>query len=178
MRAAALRHRINFFFSLMNIHCEAKKQHFETHFLSYIDVLWSKCICIGKVGLWNEHTHTHTHPLCIFTRKRENEDYWYVTSQTKDIRWLGAIQPRTSPYTINWGYALNSLFASFSSSYTPPQTEAHPRFPAGPRSPVKFHVCVLIWRWLPKPTHTPYPPHTHMICAPNPDRNVSCYSRL
>ena len=63
----------NFFFlifSLMNIHCEAQKQHFETHFLSYIDVLWSKCICIGKVGLWNEHTHTHAPTMRIHQKTR------------------------------------------------------------------------------------------------------------
>ena len=60
----------------------------------------------------------------------ENEDYWYVTTQprtlhyavshqTEDVMWPGAIQPRTSPYTVNRGHVLNSIFALFSSSYTP-----------------------------------------------------------
>ena len=73
-------------------------------------------------------TQTHTHPT--HAHSQENEDYQYVTTQprtlhyavsrqTEDVMRLGAIQPRSSPYTVNRGHALNSFFASFSSSHTP-----------------------------------------------------------
>ena len=74
---------------------------------------------------------THTcKPLRAFTGKRglsaynhPNEDTTVhctaVSRQTKDVKWLDAIQPRMSPYTFNKRHALHRIFASFSSSYTP-----------------------------------------------------------
>ena len=111
------------------------------------------------------HTHTHT-PPCVFTLKRgllacnhPTEDT-ALRTESPNRGCIGAIQPRTSPYTVNRGHALNSIFALFSSSYTSPpplrRTKDHPQCPAGPRSPVKFHVCPC----LTVITHTH--PHTHL----------------
>ena len=130
----------------------------------------------SKLGSWYylsfSHTptpiHPHTNP---YAHSPENEDYLYVTIQTRtlhytvsyqteDVMWLGAIQLKTSPFSVNRGYVLNSICIIFITLH-PPRTEDRPRFPAGPRSPVKFHVCVLIWRWLPTHTHTHTNKQTH-----------------
>ena len=58
------------------------------------------------------------------------------------------------------GHTLNIISASFSSSYTPLQTTDHPRFPAGSRSPVKFHVCVSSF----DSDYPRTPPHPVELC--------------
>ena len=121
-------------------------------FLNYVSAWTTKklCFCYTHAPTPTPTPPTHTHPP-PYTYSPEN-DYWYVTTQprtlqyalscqTEDVMWLGTIQPRTSPFTINRGHALNSIFASFSSSYTPTN-----RWPSA------------VWRWLSMHPHTP--PHT------------------
>ena len=110
-------------------------------------------------------THTHAHPpACKRLQTRTTgmdpptEDTRFLIHHysTVDIMWLFTTQPRTSSYTPNRGHGLNSIFTSFSSSCTPPlRTEDRPRCGMCPRSIVKFHMCVLVWRRLQTHTHTP-----------------------
>ena len=124
--------------------------------------------------LRGSHTYTPPTPPCrrTFTEKRglliRNPGYvtaqprtnsYTVSHQTEDVMWLGAIQPRMLPYTFNRGHVLNSIFTSFSSFYTPLRTEHRPQFSEGPRSPVRCHVRVLVWRRL-----SMQPSHTQTFC--------------